>query len=549
MARNVSQVIVEQLGEWGIEYAFGVMGASILGLVDAIRRQDRVRFVATQNEQAAAFAASAYAKLTGMPAACIAPAGPGATSLMTGIYDAASDEVPLLAITGDVRRTWEHEKAWHEIDELALFEPVSVFNAQIETPPQAPLLVGGAVHAAMSRRGVAHLSVPIDLQMAEADIEPIPLHGHLAWTMPVAAEEGVRQATRLLSTATRPLILAGGGALGAREPLLELAHRLGAPILTTCRSKGLIPASEPLYMGIPGFGGTPLADSLMREADTILVVGCSLSQNTTGDWHLISPGQQLIQIDIDPDKIGRLFPVEVGLWGDAAATLRHLTASLPEGRPRTSWSDLTSRKLEMLALIDQKAGLRVSPIKPQFAVRALQETLPADAIIALDTGDNAFFMCQQYQPKGERFLISYHLGSTGFALPAAIAAALAFPERQTVAVVGDGGLSFSLGELITAAHYSLPITVVCFNNARLGMIDSEEEQAGMAPFFTERPAMNFAGVAQACGAQGVRVEEPGALEAALHRAMATRQPFVVDVAIDPLERQKTALEPAREVVV
>jgi thiamine pyrophosphate-dependent acetolactate synthase large subunit-like protein len=233
----------------------------------------------------------------------------------------------------------------------------------------------------------------------------------------------------------------------------------------------------------------------------------------------------------------------VGLWGDAAATLRRLVSLMEQGEPQSAWRDLQGRKQELQARLERKATAATRPIKPQFAVRALQEAVPADAVICLDTGDNALFMCQQYQPKGERFVSSYHLGSTGYALPAALGAAVAFPERAVVAVAGDGGLAFSLGELITAVQHNLPVTVVCLNNARLGMINSEQEQLGMAPFFTERPAIDYASVAQACGAQGVHVEEPGALTATLHQALGARRPFVVDVAIDPMERQSTALEP------
>jgi pyruvate oxidase len=544
MPRQVSEVFVEQLGDWGVRQVFGVMGETILGLLGALRGQERVRFVATQTEQAAAFAASAYAKLTGRLAACIATGGPGVTSLMTGVFDAHSDRVPMLAITGQVRRAWQHENAWQDIDAHALFETASVFNAAAQTPAQVPTLLAGAVQAALSQRDVAHLAVPMDIQTIEADIEPIRPHGHLNWSLAVASDEAVREAARLLHGASRPLILAGSGASGAQEPLLHLARRLGAPVLTTCRSKGLLPAGEPLSMGIPGTLGTPLANGVLREADTILVVGCSLSQRTTGDWQLVRPQQQIVQVDADPGRIGRIFPVEVGLLGDAAPTLRALMSFLPEETAPTSWGDLESRKREFRRQVDRKATMQSRPIKPQFAVRTLQETLPANAIIGLDAGDNAFFMCQQYEPKGEQFVMSYHLGSSGYGLPAAIAAALAFPERPSVAVVGDGGLASSLGELITAVAYSLPLTVVCFNNARMGMMDSEEERLNMAPFFTELPPTNYARVAEACGAQGLRVEEPSALAEALHRALAARRPFVVDVAIDPLERESTALEPA-----
>ncbi|HOG46592.1 MAG TPA: thiamine pyrophosphate-binding protein, partial [Anaerolineae bacterium] len=353
-----------------------------------------------------------------------------------------------------------------------------------------------------------------------------------------------RQAARLLHGASRPLILAGAGARGAQELLLHVARRLQAPLLTTCRSKGLVAASEPLSMGTPGRSGTPLADSLLREADTILVVGCSLSQRTTGDWQLIRPQQQMVQIDIDPGRIGRIFPVEVGLWGDAGPTLRKLLSSLPEGAVHTAWGDLEGRRRDLREQVNRKAMPQSRPIKPQFVVRTLQQALPAEAVIALDAGNHAFFMCQQYEPKGEQFVMSYHLGSTGFGLPAAIASALAFPERPAVAVVGDGSLATTVGELVTAVAQALPITVVCFNNARLGMMDSEQERLNMAPFFTELPPTNWGRVAEACGAHGLRVEDPSGLAEALQQALTARRPAVVDVAIDPLERESTALEPA-----
>jgi len=543
MPRQVSEVFVEQLADWGVRQVFGVMGETILGLLSALRHQERVRFVATQTEQAAAMAASAYGKLTGRAAACIAMSGPGVTSVITGVHDAHSDRVPLLAITGQERRSWQHTDGWQEADDHALFETVSVFNAEAETPTQVPALLAAALQAAISQRDVAHLAVPLDIQMMEADVEPILPQGHLNWSLAVPSDDAVRQAARLLHGAARPLILAGTGAKGAQEPLLELAHSLGAPVLTTCRSKGLVPADEPLSMGVPGRLGTPLADRLLREADVILVVGCSLSKRTTGDWQLIRPEQQLVQIDIDPGRIGHIFPVEVGLWGHAAPTLRKLISAMPQTPTRPAWADLEARKLEMRQLIDRKATMATRPIKPQFAVRALQETLPADSVISLDAGDHAFFMCQQYEAQGEEFVMSYHLGSTGFGLPGAIAAALAFPERPAVAVVGDGGLASSLGELVTLAAHNLPVMVVCFNNARMGMLDSEEERLHMPPFFTELPPTNFARVAEACGIEGVRVEDPGRLAGALHQALASRRPVVVDVAIDPLERESTALEP------
>ncbi len=543
MPRQVSEVFVEQMGDWGVRQVFGVMGETILGLLSALRRQERVRFVAMQTEQAAAFAASAYAKLTGRLAACIATGGPGTTSLMTGVLDAHSDRVPLLAITGQVHRTWQHGNTWQEIDDHALFETASVFNATAETAGQVPPLLAGALQAALSQRDVAHLAMPMDIQIMEADVAPVRPQGHLNWSPAVAVDDAVHQAARLLQGASRPLILAGAGARGAQELLLQMAHRLHAPLLTTCRSKGLVAAGEPLAMGVPGSFGTPLADSLLREADTLLVVGCSLSQRTTGDWQLIRPQQEMVQIDVDPGRIGRIFPVEVGLWGDAAPTLRKLISLVPEGTAHTAWGDLETRKRYFRDRVSRKATMQARPIKPQFVVRALQEALPAGAIISLDAGDHAFFMCQQYEPKGEQFVMSYHLGSTGFGLPAAMAAALAYPERPAVAVVGDGGLASSAGELISAVAHNLPITVVCFNNARLGMLDSEEERLNMAPFFTELPPTNFARVAEACGARGLRVEEPGGLAEALHQALAARRPFVVDVAIDPLERESTALEP------
>jgi len=543
MPRQVSEVFVEQLADWGVRQVFGVMGETILGLLSALRSQERVRYVAMQTEQAAAFAASAYAKLTGRLAACIATGGPGVSSLMTGILDAHIDQVPMLAITGQVPRAQQHENAWQEIDALSLFEKASAFNAEVQVAEQVPQLLAGALQTALSRHDVAHLAVPMDIQAMQADVVPIRPQGHLNWSATVAGDEAVQQAARLLHGAARPVILAGAGARAAQEPLLQIAHRLGAPVLTTCRSKGLVPAGEPLYMGVPGSFGTPLATGLLHEADTILVVGCSLSQKTTGDWQLIRPQQQLVQVDIDPSRIGRVFPVDVGLWGEAAPTLRKLVSFLPPSAPGTGWGDLQGRKLSYAALVDRKATMQSRPIKPQFAVRTLQQTLPSGAIISLDAGDNAFFMCQQYEPKGEHFVMSYHLGSTGYALPAAVAASLAYPERPVVAVVGDGGLVASLGELITIVAHSLPVTVVCFNNARMGMMDSEEERLGMAPFFTELPPTNLSRVAEACGAYGLRVEEPGALAEGLQRALAARQPFVIDVAIDPLERESTALEP------
>jgi len=526
--RTVSDVLVEQIAEWGVQYVFGVPGTSTLGVVDAIRKSSKVKYFQVRHEQTAAFMASAYGKLTGHVAACLGVSGPGATNLATGLYDASLDHSPVLALTGLVARQLIGHNAVQEIDQYSFFEPICVFNKILMTEKQTTTLATLAVRHALLDRGVAHIGIPNDVQKLPYDTQILPFEGRMPNLAFGQEDNLIEKAARVIDEAERPAIIAGFGAMGQGTKLLKLAAKISAPIITTFRAKGVIDEDHELYAGSHGSIASTAAATLVREADLLIVVGSSFSELTR------IPEKKTVQIDINMKMIANKFPVEVGLLGNSAVLLPKLTEKVKENRKPAYLNEISRLKQEWSELLRREIDSSAKPLRPQYVIKVLNDKIASDAVISLDVGENCWWFGRNFVMKRtQKMVMTGYLATMGFGLPGALAAALAYPDRQIVCIAGDGGFSMVMADFLTALKYHMPVKVFILNNHSLGMIKQEQKVEGYQLWQTELYNCNFAEYAENCGGTGIKVTEPSELEAAVDRALAADNATIVDIDTDP----------------
>ena len=518
--RSVSDVMVETLVSWGVDTVFGMVGHSNLGFADAVRRAEErgeMRYIGIRHEGAGSFAASAYGKLTGRPAICLGIAGPGSTNMLTGLYDARLDGAPVLAVSGQVPSTVLGRGAFQDVDLSAVFRDVALSTVTVHAGSDHAELTGKAVKHAVDGRGVAHLVLPDEVQEQPSDApagNPVGRQAARAVAPPAAELEA---ALERLRSAARPVIVAGDGARAAQGEVTALAERLGAPVLTTFRAKGLVADHHPLGAGVLGRSGTPVASWLMNEADLLLVVGASFS-NHTG----IAPYKPIIQIDDTPEAIGRFTGVDVGLLGDATVTLTSLLDRLGDTVKATDqredvaarWAIWRAEKARR-AVDDRGQGLSSAAV-----FEALTRHCPTDAVMTVDVGNHAYSFGRYFESSGQPVLMSGYLGSIGFGYPAAMGAWAAAPDRPVVAVTGDGGFGQYLAEVTTAVQHGIPVKHVLLDNRSLGKI-SKEQLAGDLPVWkTSLVNPDFAEYARSCGAVGLTARTAAELDDAMSELFA-----------------------------
>ncbi|WP_406830550.1 thiamine pyrophosphate-binding protein [Pedococcus sp. KACC 23699] len=531
--RTVADVLVETLVAHGIDTVFGMVGHSNLGFADALRHAEQrgeLRYVGIRHEGAAAFAASAYGKLTGRPAACFAIAGPGSTNLLTGLYDAKLDSAPVVAISGQVPSKVLGRGAFQDLDLGAVFRDVAISTTTVQSGSDHAELAALAVKHARDGRGVAHLVLPDEVQ-AQASSAPAGSPDGRYSRRPVGPDpDALARATALVASAVRPVLVVGHGARDARAAVVALAEQLGAPVLTTFKAKGLVPDTHPLGAGVLGRSGTPVASWLMNEADLLVVVGASFS-NHTG----IAPWQRIVQIDDTPRAIGRFDAVTSEVLGDAAAVLPALADAVRAAgaKARDQRGDVADRwaiwRAEKARRVVDDRGRGVSAAAV-FA--ALSEHLPADAVVAVDVGNHAYSLGRYLESKGQPVLMSGYLGSIGFGYPAAMGAWAADPSRTVVAVTGDGGFGQYAMELTTAVHHGIPVKHVLLNNNALGKISKEQLAADYPVWHTSLTNPDWAAYAVLCGAHGIRVTHRDQLDSAMTELFATDGPVLLCVEQD-----------------
>lgn len=542
MARNGAEILIDTLLAFGIDTVFGLPGDGINGIMEAIRtRQDRIRFIQVRHEESAAFAAAAHAKFTGRLGCCLATTGPGGTHLLTGLYDAKLDRAPVVAITGSPYHDLTDSFTQQDIDHAKVFMDVAAYSARVMGARHMEGAASLACRHAVAHRGVAHLSIPIDVQEEpEGSEKPsdrnVPGHTSLipASGIQMAPDAEIARAAELLNASTRIAILAGQGALGAVEELIRTADLLGAPIVKALLGKGLLPDDHPLTTGGIGLLGTRASQDVMERCDALLIVGSTFPYI---EYYPKSGQARGVQIDMDATRIGLRFPAEVGLAGDARTTLAALNDML-ERRADRSFLDLAQRQLrEWRDLIRSSVERDATPMPPGRIVRDVGDRLAENAIIVWDSGHNTGLMARYVTAKaGQMYGGSGLSASMACGLPYAIAAALAFPGRQVVAFIGDGGLSMLMGELATITRYRLPIKVVVIKNGALGQIKWEQMMfLGNVEYECDLTDIDFAKVAEACGIRAWHVEASGDSGRVAQEALAYPGAALIEAVVDPNE--------------
>ena len=537
---TVTDIMAETMTNWGVTSMFGMIGHSNLGLADALRLQEkkgRLKYYGVRHEGAAAVACSGYAKLTGKPAACLTIAGPGATNLMTGLWDAKVDRAPVLALTGQVDVQVLGPGAFQEIDLAAAFAPVARFSQTVLHTSRHAELMTLACKNALIERDVSHLIFPDDVQTLPAKETAVASgpEGRVAVSDISPAADVLRDAVSLIEQSKRPIIVVGYGARDAMGEVVELAERLNAPILTTFKAKGQVSDHHPLAAGVLGRSGTPVASWFMNECDLILAFGSSFS-NHTG----ITPKRPIIQVDFDRMTLGKFHSVTVPVWAEIGTTAKLMVAAIPDEthpvdqRPELAerWAIWRDEKRSRLG-DDNGEGVNSSAV---FA--ALSTVVPGDAIIAVDVGNNTYSFGRYFECEEQRILMSGYLGSIGFAFSAAMGAWAATQDQDTyrgrkvVSVSGDGGFGQYMGDFNTAVKYNMDITHVLLNNSQLGKI-SKEQRAGEWPVWqTDLHNPSFAAYAKLCGGWGTRVTEANGLESAFNEALDQPGPALVEIITD-----------------
>jgi pyruvate dehydrogenase (quinone) len=539
---NTSDILVETLIEWGATHVFGIVGDGINSIIEALRkRQDRIRYIPVRHEEAAAFMACGFAKHTGRLGVCVGTTGPGAIHLMNGLYDASLDGAPVVAITGLTFHDLRGVRYQQGVDTVKLMEPLAVYNEEVTGPEHALLIANRACRAALGDRGVAHLAVSKDVQMMKRSADKRSMRNPGArssssWSPPLSAPpaDQLRAAASVLNAGSRIAVLAGQGALAAREEVTQLADLLGAPVAKALLGKAVLPDDSPYTTGGIGDLGTAPSSWAMRTCDTVLILG------STMPWeeYYPKPGQARgIQIDLKPDRLGLRYPVEVGLTGDVKATLQGLLPLLQRRADRSFLSEAQHRMADWTALLNKVEGTARSPLRPQMVIRALSDLLADNAVISLDCGANTHFAARCIRLKaGQKLTGTGMLASMAPGLPYAIAAALAYPDRQSVTVVGDGGFAMLMAELTTAVANNLPVKIILLKNNSLAEVKFEQKEIGNPEYGCDLAPIDFVAFAKACSADGFRCERADEVQPAIQAALNSPRAALVEAVVDADEK-------------
>jgi pyruvate oxidase len=523
---NVADKIVEQLAAYGVKRIFGIPGHSNLPLTDAIRRHPSIELVLTRHEGAAAFMASAHAKLTGELGVCMSIAGPGATNMITGVVDASTDRAPVLALLGQVPEVYLGSESLQEIPEVDIFKAFCVYSEMIATSGHALSVLNLAVKKAYAAPGPSALSLPTDV-LAEPLKEPIwPPDDHL-FKPDLYPGSAVKKAAEAISRSKKPLLFAGWGARNCGPDLLDLAHHIGAPIATTSRAKGIVPEADNLVLGVLGSIGNRFAPKIVAQSDLIIILGSGFRQRN------LVPKTDVIQIDIDPTRIGKTFPVKVGIVGDAHRVIQMFKKEMSSrGIDEEYLASIQNAKKQYKALLDEDAQNTQKPIHPGAVIQALKRQAANDAIICSDVGDHTYWFYKRFVCEKQTTLLCANMAGMGFGIPAAIACQFAEPKRQVIAYTGDGGFGMAGMEFTTAVYNKLPMTVIAFNDGKLKNIKKEQEEYGYPEYRVSFPNPNFAEIANSSGGLGIRVSEPEDLDEAIRKALDSPLPAIVEVMVD-----------------
>jgi pyruvate dehydrogenase (quinone)/pyruvate oxidase len=540
--QTASDVLVDRLISWGVDTIFGLPGDGINGFVDALRkRRGDLRYIHVRHEEVAAMAAVGYAKFTGKLGVCFSTAGPGAAHLLNGLLDAKVEQAPLLAITGMSYHDLIGTSYLQDINTDYLFNDVALYNQRIMGPAHVVNVTDYAVRTALSLRGPAHLAFPIDYQAAPAGSgsrfkRNVEGHTSTAWRPPVRVpqRQDLEAAAQLLSGRHRVAILAGAGARGAGDELEAVADKLGAPIVKAQLGKDCVPDDSPYTTGPIALVGSRPSEEALENCDALLIVGSTMPYIE----FYPAPGQAVcVQIDDKPDRLGLRYPVDVPLAGDAAATLAELLPLLARNSDRAFLTQAQEGMKQWWALMEERGTRTDVPMKPQVPAWALNQALAPDAIVCGDSGTVTTWAARQIKSRrGQLFSFSGTNCSMAAGLPYALGAQAAYPGRQVVAFTGDGSMTMQLGDFLTAVQHDLPVKIVVMKNNSLGLIKWEQMVfLGNPEYGVNFAPMDFVKFAEACGARGMRIEDPRRCGEQLAEALSWDGPAIIECVVDQHE--------------
>lgn len=546
-----ADLVVECLAAEGVTHVFGLPGTTIMEVIDALARQDRIRYLSTRHEQVAGFMADGFSRAGGTPGVCLASRGPGAANLAIAVQNAHDESIPMLVLIGQVPGSITERRSFEEMDVVAAFRPMCKWAVEIHQPQRIPELLQRAVRAAVTGRpGPVVVSLPLDALQAPvpADVTARP---QVRFHRPAPDPAGIAEAARLLADAERPAIIAGGGA-GEHAALLELADAAAAPIVGTWLRKNAVPNSHPAFLGPLGYGAHEVSDRLVRDADVIVALGCRFSEFTTKRWTLVPATAQLVHVDIDPEELGRVHPPRVGLISDAAAAARALTAALAplvaadhsRADRRRTRRDALRKEYEDAAALPATAP-RTGAVSSAALTHAVQELAERDGMVLVQ--DVHTFGPWVARHVGIDRPASYYAsagGAMAWGFPAAMGMALARPDQRVVAVSGDGSFWMVAQDLETCVREGIGVVNVIVNNYSYGNTRDRQRTAHGGRYhgvFLDNP--DFAAYARLLGAHGIRVTADADLRPALAEALAQPGPSIIDVVQDRMEGLPPGLTP------
>lgn len=530
--QTVAEQYVDLLARAGVRRMFGVVGDSLNPVVDAIRRNSAVEWVQVRHEEAAAFAASAEAQLTGRLAACAGSCGPGNLHLINGLFDAHRSMAPVLALASHIPSGQIGTGYFQETHPDRLFEECSHYSEMISTPEQMPRVVQTAIQHAVGRRGVSVVTLPGDIASLSAPEGSVELA--MASERPTIrpGDGEVDRLAALIDEADKVTLFCGRGVAGAHAEVMELAEKLKSPVGHALRGKEHIQYDNPYDVGMSGLLGYGAAYEAMHECDLLILLGTDFPYT-----EFLPRDVRTVQIDMQPERLGRRTSLDLAVWGDVRETLRCVTPRVRAKSSRGFLDRMLKKHLDSLEGVVGAYTRNVEkhvPIHPEYVASVLDEEAAEDAVFTVDTGMCNVWAARYLTPNGKRRVVgSFVHGSMANAMPQAIGAQLIDRKRQIVSMSGDGGFSMLMGDFLTLVQYDLPVKVVLFNNSSLGMVDLEMMVDGLPPHGTRYPHTDYAAIATAAGARGIRVEKPGEVRGALREAFSHDGPVLVDVVTDP----------------
>ena len=541
MAKTTGDIVVETLMDWGVDTVFGLPGDGIDGFIESFRKvKDKIRFIQVRHEEAAAFMACGYAKFTGKLGVCVATSGPGGIHLLNGLYDAKMDGQPVLAITGLQYHDLIGTHTQQDVPLDKLFENVTVYNERIMGAAHAQNVTELAIRSALARRGVAHITAPIDIQDQQLDKDmrsPRNKPGHVsdvfALSVRKPSSQEIEQAAEILNKGKKLAILAGRGALQAGSQLERVAELLGAPIIKSLLGKAAVPDDSPYTTGGLGLLGTAPSQDAMEECDTLLIVGCSLPYIE----FYPKPGQaKCVQIDWDPIRISLRYPADVALVGDSGPTLDLLIPHLKQ-KSKSFLETAQKRMKTWNELMDNRGTAKETPMKPQVVAYELGKRLGSNAIVASDSGTITTWWARQIHSRnGQMHSCSGNLATMACGFPYAIAAQAAYPDKTVIAFVGDGGFTMLMGEMATCVKYKLPVKIFVIKNNELGQIKWEQMVLlGNPEYVTSLQPIDFATVARGFGMASFTINRPEECGHVIDSALAVPGPVLIEAIVDPNE--------------